>query len=116
MHGAVESHKDVAGASATPSKAKAPKESAQKEKSAEPAVVEPPVAPAIPDSGLHVAAKAGDAAKVQTFHRRALHDLVERCCTPACDLASHPAMLAAAVWKVCGLKDRNKLCVNWWDR
>ncbi|EIE25625.1 hypothetical protein COCSUDRAFT_83632 [Coccomyxa subellipsoidea C-169] len=53
-----------AGASATPSKAKAPKEIARKEKSAGPAVVEPPVAPAIPDSGLHVAAKAGDAAKV----------------------------------------------------
>ncbi|CAL8460734.1 g265 [Coccomyxa elongata] len=45
-------------------RAKAAKESPQKGKTAEPAVMEPPAAPAIPDSPLHLAAKAGIAEKV----------------------------------------------------
>ncbi len=43
------------------------KESPQKGKGADPAVVEPPAAPAIPDSPLHLAAKAGNAEKVLTL-------------------------------------------------
>ncbi|KAK9908857.1 hypothetical protein WJX75_003876 [Coccomyxa subellipsoidea] len=59
-----------ADATSTPSKAKAPKESAQKAKITKPATVEAPFVPTIPDSALHVAAKAGDAAEVSKLLQR----------------------------------------------